>query len=107
MARVSCQSQNGMMLVYFRRCLVGRRECQHRDRRGEVPTMCRDRAPRSCRALLLGARAIFALDGRVWDPQAQDIALEIILAEIRRNREWFSEKWRWLLRCLKRTSGPR
>src|SRR6202140_253391 len=107
MARASCQSQNGMMPVYFRRYLAGRREFQHRGRRGEVPTMSHDRAPKSCRALLPAVRAIFVLDGRVWDHQAQDIPLETILAETRRNREWFSAKWQWLLRFLKQTSGPR
>src|SRR6185312_4341993 len=87
MARASCQSQNGMMLAYFRRCLAGRRECQLQDIRAEAPTMYHDRVPKSCRALLPAVRAIFALDGRDWDHQAQDIALEIILAETRRNRE--------------------
>src|SRR5580693_1632427 len=96
-----------MMLVYFRRCLAGRRECQHRDIRAGAPTMSRDRAPKSCQALLPAARAIFVLDGRVWDHQVQDIALETILSETRRNREWFSARWRWLLQFLKQTSGPR
>src|ERR1700674_210451 len=107
MARASCQSQNGMMPVYFRRCLAGRRECQRRDIRAGAPTMSRDRATKSCRALLPAVRAIFVLDGRVWDHQAQDIALETILAETRQNREWFSAKWQWSLRFLKQTSGPR
>src|SRR5665213_4310566 len=96
MARASCQSQNGMMLVYFRRCLVGRRECQHRDIRAGAPTMSHDRAPKSCRVLPPAARAIVVLDGRVWDHQAQDTAPETILAELRRNRELFWAKWRWL-----------
>ena len=69
--------------------------------------MSHDRAPKSCRALLPAARAIFVLGARVRDHQAQDIALETVLAETRRNREWFSAKWQSLLRFLKQTSGPK
>src|SRR5579864_4485112 len=61
----------------------------------------------SCQALHPAVQAIFVLDGRVWDHQAQDIALETILVETRQNRGWFSAKWQSLLRSLKQTSGPK